>query len=116
MSCLYNILFIILFIITISELFYKKNSFKEDLIPQRNPWPKNCPKSQRNIAVKQAQTIDNLESRVLTFISDIKEQNKQLEKLEKQNKKINKGIKRQVNDTKEEAQAAEKEVTKIKMK
>ena len=120
MSCLSNILFIILVVILLHEIFANKKLInkkqkKENLIPQRNPWPKGCSKSQRNIAIKQAEKIDNLESRILTFVADIKESNKHLDEFEKRNKKIDKGVKSEISDTKKDAEAAEKAATSVKM-
>lgn len=115
MPCLSNILLIILVVILFQEIFINKNQNKENLIAQRNPWPKGCPRSQRNIAVQQAEKIDNLESRILTFVADVKESNKLLDQYEKRNKKVDKGVKSEISDTKKDAEAAEKATTSVKM-
>ena len=115
MFCLSNILIVILVVILFHEIFINKIQNKETLIPERNPWPKGCPKSQRNIAIQQAEKIDNLESRILTFIADVKESNKLLDQFEKRNKKVDKAVKSEVSDTKKDAEAAEKAATSVKM-
>ncbi len=55
----------------ISTIFGLNNKIKEG-IQSANPPPKGCSASQRNIATQQAGEIDNLESRVLAFGSQLK--------------------------------------------
>ena len=55
----------------ISSIFGLNNKIKEG-IQSANPPPKGCSASQRNIATQQAGEIDNLESRVLAFGSQLK--------------------------------------------
>jgi len=55
----------------ISTIFGLNNKIKEG-IQSANPPPKGCSSSQRNIATQQAGEIDNLESRVLAFGSQLK--------------------------------------------
>lgn len=55
----------------LSTIFGINNKIKEG-IQSANPPPKGCSASQRNIATQQAGEIDNLESRVLAFGSQLK--------------------------------------------
>lgn len=97
-------------------MFKNTKSIKEHLIPERNPWPKGCSKKDSNIAIKQAKQIDNLESRFLTFINDIKQFDIDIKKEQETNKKIGNEVKSDVNKTKNQANKAEKASEKIKFK
>lgn len=96
-------------------MFKNTKCIKEHLVPERNPWPKGCSKKDSNIAIQQAAQIDNLESRFLTFISDIKQFDTDIKKEQEINKKIGNEVKSDVNTTKNEANQAEKASEKIKM-
>tara|TARA_B110000444_G_C18834059_1_gene594937 strand:- start:1790 stop:2086 length:297 start_codon:yes stop_codon:yes gene_type:complete len=98
-------------------MFFKsKTCIKEYLVSEINPWPKGCPKSQSNIAIKQASQIDNLESRFLTYVNDIKQFDIDIKKEETVNKKLRNEVKTEVNKTNNEAKNAEKAADKIKFK
>ena len=59
---IFNILFGILLFLFAYEMYFKdKTNIKEYLVPERNPWPKGCSRSQNNIATNQSHKIDNLE-------------------------------------------------------
>lgn len=63
-NILSNLLLSILLIIFIYELFTNKKCKKENMtVPEENPWPKGCPRSQRNIAITQSEKIDKLTGR-----------------------------------------------------
>ena len=96
-------------------MFKNTKCIKEHLIAERNPWPKGCSKKdKKNIAIKQATQIDNLESRFITFLSDIKQFDIDIKKEQKINKKLGNEVKSNVNKTKNEANKAEKASEKIK--
>jgi hypothetical protein len=91
-NILNNILCAILSIILIYELFTDKKCSKEGLAPEKNPWPKGCPKSQSNIAITQSRKIDNLESRLYTFQDTMKDLEKQQKDILLNDKAVNRKI------------------------
>lgn len=111
-----NIIMIVGLFIIISNIFpnissifgfdnNNNNNIKEG-IQSANPPPKGCSASQRNIATQQAGEIDNLESRVLAFGSQLKLLEEQIEQQKEQITVNNNKIKSSVNETKSAADAA----------
>ena len=114
---IFKIIFGILLFLFIYEIMFKnKTCIKEYLVAERNPWPKGCSKKDKNIAIKQASQIDNLESRFITFTNDVKQLDEDIKKEQKINKKLENEVKSNVNSTKNEANEAEKASEKIKFK
>jgi len=89
----------------ISTFFGLNNKIKEG-IQSANPPPKGCSASQRNIATQQAGEIDNLESRVLAFGSQLKLLEEQVGKQKEQITINNNKIQRAANESTKAAQAA----------
>jgi len=115
-----NIIMIVAIFILITNIFPNLSNmfnFKiQEGIQDKNPPPKGCSSSQRNIATQQAGEIDNLESRVLAFGSQLKMVEDQI-KNQTQQILINKQkIKRSANQTKEAGKKALKESDSIKFK
>ena len=89
----------------ISTMFGLNNKIKEG-IQSANPPPKGCSASQRNIATQQAGEIDNLESRVLAFGSQLKLLEEQVGKQKEQISINNNKIRGVANENKKAAEAA----------
>jgi len=89
----------------ISTMFGLNNKIKEG-IQSANPPPKGCSASQRNIATQQAGEIDNLESRVLAFGSQLKLLEEQVGKQKEQISINNNKIRGVANENKQAAEAA----------
>ena len=92
----------------ISTIFGLNNKIKEG-IQSANPPPKGCSASQRNIATQQAGEIDNLESRVLAFGSQLKLLEEQVGQQKEQITINNTKISGVANANKQAAEAAFKE-------
>lgn len=113
---IFNILFGILLFLFIYETYSKNKTCKEYLVAERNPWPKGCSKSQNNIATNQAHKIDNLESRILTYVNDIKQFDINIKNEQKINKKIKNELKGAIKKTEKDAKNAEKKLNRVKFK
>ncbi len=111
-----NIIMVIGFFILIINLFPNLFDYKiKEGIQDKNPPPTGCSASQRNIATQQAGEIDNLESRVLAFGSQLEQLDEMIKNQSSQILVNKQKIKKSVNDTKNAAKNAEKQ-TDIKMK
>ena len=89
-------------------MFTNKKCKKENMsvpnitVPEENPWPKGCPKSQRNIAITQSERIDKLTGRfnaIQNNLDLLKEKHKNIIESNNTHKKI---IKKGQKDVKEE--------------
>lgn len=114
-NILSNTVFTILLIIFVYEMFTDKKCKKEGLVPEENPWPKGCPKSQNNIAIKQGRKIDNLASRFLGLEATIKDLTDKQKKIAEADKHLNIKIGRVAKRGQKQLKDAEKDTEKVSL-